>query len=86
MSTMLSTRMNFSLKARAGKALENMSLSVSSLCWRLYRLITAKQALPTQLRMPNQTTKTAMKETDEIIRDRKLRFSSVEDMINSLEK
>lgn len=86
MSMMLSTRMNFGLKARIGKALENMSLSVSGLCWRLYRLITAKQALPTQLRMPNQTTRAAMKGADEIIRSRKLRFSSAEDMINSLEK
>jgi len=39
-----------------------------------------------ELRVPNVETRAAMKEADEIVRSRRIRFSSAEELFASLEK
>ena len=59
---MVHIRIDKRVKTRATKALSAMGLSVSDAVRVLLTRVAAEKALPFDLRVPNQTTVTAMKE------------------------
>jgi len=80
-SKMVHVRVDEKVKARAEKALLAMGLSVSDAVRVLLVRVAAEQALPFEVRVPNATTRAAMKET----RGGKLRrFKTVDDLFADL--
>ena len=81
MTTMIHVRIEEKLKAKATKALAAMGLSVSDAVRVLLTRIAAEQALPFEVRVPNTTTRAAMKE---LAAGKLRRFASVEDLMADL--
>jgi DNA-damage-inducible protein J len=61
-TAMVHVRVDEKMKARAEKALAAMGLSISDAVRVLLTRVAAEQALPFELRVPNPTTRAAMKE------------------------
>ena len=61
-TTMVHVRLDQKVKARAEKALAAMGLSVSDAVRVLLTRVAGEKALPFEVRVPNATTRRAMKE------------------------
>ncbi len=61
-TAMVHVRVDEKMKARAEKALSAMGLSVSDAVRVLLTRVAAEKALPFEVRVPNATTRAAMKE------------------------
>ena len=61
-TAMIHVRVDEKLKARAEKALSAMGLSVSDAVRVLLTRVAVEKALPFEVRVPNATTRAAMKE------------------------
>lgn len=85
MSAMLHVRLDEHLKAQATEALAAMGLSTSDAVRLLFHRIVADQAFPLELKVPNAETRTAMAESRQIMKARKARFNSAEEMFASLD-
>ena len=85
-SSMLHVRMDSELKRKATEALAAMGLSVSDAVRLLFHRIAADQAFPLELKVPNAQTQKAMAEVDEVVKTRKARFASADEMFVELEK
>jgi DNA-damage-inducible protein J len=85
-SSMIHVRMDDELKAKATEALAAMGLTASDAVRLLFHRIVADQAFPLELKVPNAETRAAMAEAEEIVRDRKARFTNADDMFAELEK
>ena len=85
-SSMIHVRMDDDLKAKATEALAAMGLTTSDAVRLLFHRIVADQAFPLELKVPNAETRAAMAEAEEIVRERKARFTNAEDMFAELEK
>jgi len=80
-TTMVHVRLDERVKAKAEKALAAMGLSVSDAVRVLLTRVAAEKALPFQVRVPNATTRAAIREA----RGGKLRsFGSVDDLMVDL--
>ncbi|WP_284947275.1 type II toxin-antitoxin system RelB/DinJ family antitoxin [Acidisoma cladoniae] len=84
-STMLHVRVDEEMKTRAAEALEAMGLTVSDAVRVLLHRVVQDQAFPLELKVPNATTRRAMQDADEMMKARRLRFSSGDDLIESLD-
>ena len=80
-TTMVHVRLNERVKARAEKALAAMGLSVSDAVRVLLTRVAAEQALPFEVKVPNATTRAAMKEVEG---GRLRRFKSVSALMADL--
>jgi len=85
MGSMLHVRMDEELKAKATDALAAMGLSASDAVRILFHRIVADQAFPLELKVPNAETRAAMAESREMMKARKARFHSAQDLIASLD-
>ena len=85
-SSMLHVRMDNQLKQQATEALAAIGLSASDAVRLLFHRIAADQAFPLELKVPNARTRRAMAEVDEMVKTRKARFSSADEMFTELEK
>jgi DNA-damage-inducible protein J len=83
MTTMVHVRVEEKVKAKATKALAAMGLSVSDAVRVLLTRVAAEQALPFDLRVPNVTTRAAMKELET---GKLHRFASVDELMADLNK
>ena len=61
-TTMVHVRLDQKIKARAEKALAAMGLSLSDAVRVLLTRVAAEKALPFEVKVPNATTRAAMKE------------------------
>ena len=52
----------------------------------LFHRIAADQAFPLELKVPNAQTQRAMAEVDEMVKNRRARFASADDMFAELEE
>jgi len=77
-TTMVHVRVDGRVKARAERALTAMGLSLSDAVRVLLVRVAAEQALPFEVKVPNATTRAAMKEAR---RGGLKRFASVADLI-----
>ena len=84
--SMLHVRMDTDLKRKATETLATMGLSASDAVRLLFHRIAADQAFPLELKVPNAQTQGAMAEVDEMVKTRKARFASADEMFAELEK
>ena len=85
-SSMLHVRVDDDTKEKATEALNAMGLSVSDAVRLFLRRVVIDQAFPLELKVPNEATRAAMAEADEIARAGKARFPDGNDLIEDLEK
>jgi DNA-damage-inducible protein J len=85
MGSMLHVRMDEEVKAKATDALAAMGLSASDAVRILFHRIVADQAFPLELKVPNAETRAAMAESRAMMKARKARFHSAQDLIASLD-
>ena len=85
-SSMLHVRMDSELKREATQALAAMGLTASEAVRLLFHRIAADQAFPLELKVPNAQTRRAMAEVDEMVKNRRARFASADDMFAELEE
>ena len=84
--SMLHVRMDTDLKRKATETLAAMGLSASDAVRLLFHRIAADHAFPLELKVPNAQTQRAMAEVDEMVKTRKARFASADEMFAELEK
>ncbi len=85
-TTMVHVRIDEQVKREATEALEKMGLSVSDAVRMLLVRVAAEKRLPFEVRVPNVETLAAIEEAEEVIRERRTRFQSADDLIYDLEK
>ncbi len=85
-TTMVHVRIDERVKKEATEALEKMGLSVSDAVRMLLVRVAAEKRLPFEVRVPNAETLAAIEEAEEIIRERRARFQSADDLVHALEK
>ena len=83
---MLHVRMNSEMKQQATTALAAMGLTASDAVRLLFHRIAADQAFPLELKVPNAQTGAAMAEIDDMVKARKARFASADEMFAELEE
>ena len=81
----LRARIDDKTKAQGNAVLEAIGLSVSDAVRLLYHRLIADQAFPLELKIPNAETRAAMEEGQAILRARKARFKSADELIASLD-
>ena len=85
-SSMLHVRMDTEMKRKATTALTAMGLTPSEAVRLLFHRIAVDQAFPLELKVPNAQTRAAMAEVDEMVKTRKARFASADEMFGELEE
>ena len=85
-SVMVHVRVPEDVKTQAAQTLATMGLSVSDAVRVFLTRVVAEQQLPFALKVPNATTRAAMAEADEIIKARRARFATVDELFDDLEK
>ena len=85
-SSMLHVRMDTDLKRRATETLAAMGMTVSDAVRLLFHRIAVDQAFPLELKVPNAQTRRAMAEVDDLVKTRKTRFASADEMFAELEE
>lgn len=85
-TAMIHVRVDEEVKAQATETLASMGLSVSDAVRVFLKRVVAEKAMPFEVRVPNISTRAAMAEADEIVRTRRARFASSQEMFDTLEK
>ena len=85
-SSMLHVRMDTEMKRKATAPLAAMGLTPSEAVRLLFHRIAVDQAFPLELKVPNAQTRAAMAEVDEMVKTRKARFGSADEMIADFEE
>ncbi len=83
---MLHVRMDEDDKNEAAAVLAKMGLSVSGVVRLMMKRIALEKTVPFDLRIPNPETQAAMREADEIVRERNARFAAATELFDGLEK
>ena len=84
--TVVRARIDTLTKNRAADALEAMGLSISDAIRLLLLRVADERRLPFEVRVPNATTRKAMVDAESIIKNRRARFSSPDELFHDLEK
>lgn len=74
------------VKDEATAVLAEMGLTVSDILRMTLIRVARDKAVPFELKVPNAETRAAMEEADQIIKERRLRFKSAEEIFDALEK
>lgn len=85
MSSMLHVRLDDDLKNKGNEALAEMGLTAAEAVRLLYHRIVVDQRFPLELKVPNNATAAAIDEADTILNERKARFDTAAEMIDTLE-
>ena len=85
-TTMVHVRVDEQLKADATEALNAMGLSVSDAVRVFLMRVVAEKQMPFTLKVPNEETRAAMDEADEIAGTRRARFATASELFDDLEK
>lgn len=83
---MLHVRMNTEMQQQATAALAAMGMTASEAVRLLFHRIATDQAFPLELKVPNAQTRAAMAEVDQMVRARKARFASADEMLTELDE
>lgn len=76
--------MEETIKAQATKALSAMGLSISDAVRVLLTRVATEKRLPFEVKVPNAETRTAMAEAEELLRGRRARFRTADELFNDL--
>lgn len=85
-TTMVHVRVDNEIKAQATEALAEMGLSISDAVRIFLKRVVVEQAMPIELKVPNAETRAAMAESRAMIRTRRARFATAEELFDDLEK
>jgi DNA-damage-inducible protein J len=85
-TTMVHVRVDEQIKAQATETLAAMGLSVSDAVRVFLMRVVADQQMPFALKVPNDETRAAMAEADEIVRTHRARFDTATELFDDLEK
>ena len=85
-TTMVHVRVDEKIKAQATETLSSMGLTVSDAVRVFLTRIVADKALPFALKAPNETSRAAIAEGDQIVQSRRARFATADALLNDLEK
>ena len=85
-TSMVHVRVDDQIKAQAKETLATMGLSVSDAVRVFLMRVVADKQMPFALKAPNEATRAAMVEADEIARSHQARFATADDLLNELEK
>jgi DNA-damage-inducible protein J len=85
-TSMVHVRVDEKIKAQASETLNAMGLSVSDAIRVFLTRVVADKALPFELKAPNDSSRAAIAEADQIVERRRARFASAEALLNDLEE
>jgi DNA-damage-inducible protein J len=85
-TSMLHVRLDDNVKQRATDTLAQMGLSVSDAVRLFMHRVVAEQAFPLELKIPNTATRAALAEANNIVRARRKRYASTNELFDSLTK
>ena len=85
-TTMVHVRVDEEIKAQAAETLSSMGLTVSDAVRVFLTRIVADKELPFALKAPNETSRLAIAEADQIVQSRRARFSTADALLNDLEE
>ena len=85
-TSMVHVRVDDQIKVQAKETLAAMGLSVSDAVRVFLMRVVADKQMPFALKAPNEATRAAMVEADEIARSHQARFATADDLLNELEK
>jgi DNA-damage-inducible protein J len=85
-TTMVHVRVDEQIKTQATETLATMGLSVSDAVRVLLTRIAAEKQLPFALHAPNEETRAALAEADQIAHARRARFANADELFNDLKK
>jgi DNA-damage-inducible protein J len=85
-STMVHVRVDDKVKTQATETLAAMGLTISDAVRIFLMRVVADKQMPFAIKVPNQETRAAMAEADEIVRSRRARFNSASEVFDDLEK
>ena len=78
-------RIDAELKQKGLKALASMGLTTSQAVRLLFHRIAVDQTFPLELKAPNAQTRRAMAEVDDMLKTRKARFATSDELFAELE-
>jgi DNA-damage-inducible protein J len=85
-TVMVHVRVDQKLKEESAQALEAMGLTVSAAVKMFLTRVAVEKALPFTPKVPNAVTQSAMAEAEEIVRQRRTRFSKPEELFDEVEE
>jgi DNA-damage-inducible protein J len=85
-TAMVHVRVDEQVKMEATEALSAMGLTLSDGIRVFLTRIVADKEMPFALKVPNAESRAAIAETEEIIKGRRARFATADDLFNDLEK
>ncbi len=85
-TTMVHVRVDEDIKAQATETLAAMGLTVSDAIRVFLTRVVADKEMPFAIQAPNAASRAAIAEAREIVKQRKARFASANDLIDDLEK
>jgi DNA-damage-inducible protein J len=85
-TSMVHVRVDEKIKAQAAETLSSMGLTVSDAVRVFLTRIVADKELPFALKAPNETSRGAIAESDQIVQSRRARFATADALLNDLEK
>lgn len=85
-TSMIHVRVDEKIKVEAAETLASMGLSVSDAVRVFLTRVVADKELPFAVKAPNAASRAAIAEADDIIKSRRARFDTAEDVFDDLEK
>lgn len=85
-TSMVHVRVDEKIKAQAAETLSSMGLTVSDAVRVFLTRIVADKELPFALKVPNETSRAAIAEADQIVQNRRARFATADALLNGLEE
>lgn len=85
-TAMVHVRVDEQVKMQATEALGSMGLTLSDAIRVFLTRVVADKEMPFSIKVPNAESRAAIAETEEIIKGRRARFATADDLFNDLEK
>lgn len=85
-TTMIHVRVDENIKKQAAETLSAMGLTISDAVRVFLTRVVADEELPFAIKAPNAASRAAMAEAGELVRNRRARFATAEELIDDLEK
>jgi len=85
-TTMVHVRVDEKIKTQAAETLSSMGLTVSDAVRVFLTRVVADKGLPFELKAPNETSRAAIAEGDQIVQSRRARFATADALLNDLEE
>jgi DNA-damage-inducible protein J len=85
-TTMVHVRVDEKIKAQAAETLASMGLTVSDAIRVFLTRVVADKELPFALKAPNEASRAAIVEADQIVQSRRAHFATADALLNGFEE